>query len=267
LPTSTEHNGEGKGKFAPARSRGDNADNTVTYLGANLSTDSLEFPKSGMPKLRVLLVIACVIGIGFLVFYFDKAFITPAKEAAAIEEQMSQGVQTITPTLYDYIGLSDEEVMAGLASMGTTLYQIPQDSAEELEVISLPDDVSLTDAAVMYAEGVANLSLTDAFKLLNGSWVFNIDREVSEVLGLHWADFVSGDAETAAYSAAVAQGFDAAAATDSGVDSSGNTFLEGTFTKSGTVYTWRVSVIALSEIYSISGLPDSSLYVGVRISQ
>ncbi len=34
----------------------------------------------------------------------------------------------------------------------------------------------------------------------------------------------------------------------------------------GEKYTWRVSVIDLSEVYDISGLPNTAFFVGIRFS-
>ena len=39
----------------------------------------------------------------------------------------------------------------------------------------------------------------------------------------------------------------------------------GTIDVDGTVYSWRVSAIALSSVYDISGLPDTAVYVGIRL--
>ena len=42
--------------------------------------------------------------------------------------------------------------------------------------------------------------------------------------------------------------------------------MTGTVDVDGSTYTWRVSAIALSEVYDISGLPDSAVYVGIRLT-
>ena len=53
---------------------------------------------------------------------------------------------------------------------------------------------------------------------------------------------------------------------ESGVDDAGNTFQTGTIDVDGTTYAWRVSAIALSSVYDITGLPDTAVYVGVRMT-
>ena len=63
-----------------------------------------------------------------------------------------------------------------------------------------------------------------------------------------------------------AEGLENAKVTDSGVDDSGNTYQAGTVKSDGEKYTWRVSVIDLSEVYDISGLPNTAFFVGIRFS-
>ena len=46
----------------------------------------------------------------------------------------------------------------------------------------------------------------------------------------------------------------------------GNTFKQGTVEANETTYTWRVSAIPLSDMYDISGLPETATYVGGRLS-
>ena len=40
----------------------------------------------------------------------------------------------------------------------------------------------------------------------------------------------------------------------------------GTVEANGGAYNWRVSAIALSEVYDIAGLPDTAIYVGIRMT-
>ena len=83
---------------------------------------------------------------------------------------------------------------------------------------------------------------------------------------LRYTDFSSGGIEAAVEAAIAAEGFDASTASETAVDEAGNTYRTGSVDVNGTTYTWRVSAIALSEVYSISGLPESATYVGVRMT-
>ena len=64
-----------------------------------------------------------------------------------------------------------------------------------------------------------------------------------------------------------ASGLAEAPIVDSGTDSAGNTYRSGTIEANGTAYDWRVSAIPLSSVYKIKGLPDTAIYVGVRMTK
>lgn len=87
-------------------------------------------------------------------------------------------------------------------------------------------------------------------------------------MNVRYADFSSGDVNAAVQAAVAAEGFDPATVPEDGqgVDEVGNTFMTGTVDVDGSTYTWRVSAIALSEVYDISGLPDTAVYVGIRLT-
>ena len=137
------------------------------------------------------------------------------------------------------------------------------DPEAALELIKLPSDVSELDAGLMYNKGVSKLSASEAALLLNGSWTLDADRSDGTSMRLRYADFSSGSLD-----AAIAEGFDPATIAEDGmgVDEVGNTFKQGTVDVDGTAYTWKVSALPLSEMYDISGLPETAVYVGVRLS-
>ncbi len=68
-------------------------------------------------------------------------------------------------------------------------------------------------------------------------------------------------------SAITAQGFEADSVTDTGTDEAGNTFAEGEISVEGTDYVWKVSGIQLSSVYDIAGLPETSCYIGIRLTK
>lgn len=84
---------------------------------------------------------------------------------------------------------------------------------------------------------------------------------------VRYADFASGTADVAIQSAKEAEGLSDIQATDAGVDDSGNTYQAGIVEVNGETYNWRVSVIALSEVYEVSGLPQNALFVGIRFTK
>ena len=124
-----------------------------------------------------------------------------------------------------------------------------------------------TEAGVMYASGVSSLSATDASRLLKGSWTLTVNRTGTTDMRLKFADFSSGSVDAAIQSAIKAGGLTEAAVIDAGTDDAGNTYQSGTIDANGTTYKWRVSAIPLSSVYKINGLPDTAIYVGIRMTK
>ena len=132
------------------------------------------------------------------------------------------------------------------------------------EVIKLPADLTVEEAGLMYMTGIDKLSAADAVRLLKGAWTLDVSRKAGESIRLRYADFDSGTIEKAVQGAMQAEGLESAEITDNGVDDSGNTFQAGTVATDSGTYNWRVSAIELSEMYDISGLPNTAFFVGIR---
>lgn len=243
------------------------SDGNIFYLSGEALERPIEPPASVRRRSMAILAAAIVLGIAFLAFYFDSIINGPAREQALLEERIEQEVDLNLPSLPALIPLDDAAILATLQQSGDVLYErTPVGSTEPFDVIKLPPDVSLADAAALYLKGTASLSASEAALLLNGSWDLNIDREQGINMVVRYADFSSGNLERAISNAARSQGFDTAAAgVESGEDTSGNTFMSGAMEIAGASYTWRVSALPLSEVYSQAGLPEDAAYVGIRI--
>ena len=50
------------------------------------------------------------------------------------------------------------------------------------------------------------------------------------------------------------------------VDESGNTFKSGTVQTEDETYFWRVSAVKFNDAYSIKGMPETAIYVGIRMT-
>lgn len=236
-----------------------------------LSTEALKRPLDIPAKIKtfsmVFIIIAVVIGCIFLFFYYDKVLNAPAHEQEALQESLSKNIALDLPDLKRLVLLDDASIMSELAQSGDTLYErVPVGSGTSFEVIKLPEDVSLVDAGSMYLRGINNLTVSEVVKLLNGSWDLNVNRESGINMSIHYADFKSGSSEAALHEAIVSEGFEDSENADSGTDSAGNTYSTGTIDLEGTSYTWRVSALPLSEVYSMTGIPSDASYVGIRIS-
>lgn len=224
-------------------------------------------PPKDVARVSLLIAIAAaVIGAIFLSFYLDGVINGPAREQQMLEESIQKEVDLGLPDMQALVPLDDAAILATLQESGATLYEkSPVGSEKPFEVIKLPPDVSLVDAAALYLKGVSSLSPSEAALLLNGSWDLTVNREKGMNMGIHYADFRSGSLERAIGNAAHSQGFDTSGDIESGEDSSGNTYMSGAIEIAGAPYSWRVSAVPLSAVYSQTGLPEDAAYVGIRI--
>lgn len=217
-----------------------------------------------------IMVVAAVIGAAFVGKYLDQIMNEPLRQQEALSQNLTREVSYDLPSLGALMPKSDEEVMTALTEAGYTLYErtpVGTNPDGGFEVIKLPSDVSLEEAGVMYLTGIDKLSAADAVKLLKGGWNLTVSRKSGTDMRVRYADFDSGSLEKAIQNAMQAEGLQNATVTDSGVDDSGNTYQTGTVsTEDGATYTWRVSVIDLSKVYDIAGLPNTAYYVGVRFT-
>ena len=140
------------------------------------------------------------------------------------------------------------------------------DDPDNMILYRLPEDVSLDEAAQLYAKGVSNLSGVQASKLLVGSWYFSADRNGGTSMIVRYADFETADPQAAVQKAFDKQGFDPESISETGVDDSGNTYSMGTLDANGTQCTWKISALPLSDMYDIQGLPEDACYVGIRLT-
>ena len=173
------------------------------------------------------------------------------------------------PVMSGYAGMDAAAIKAAVDGMGFNVYTASTEediAAGNLDMVKLPSDVSVEEGAMYYLQGIANLDAPDAALLLNGSWRLQYESTEGHNLSLRYADFDSGSLDAAVEAAIQAQGFDSASATALEVDEVGNSYRSGTVDAGGTTWNWRVSAIALSEIYDIAGLPDTAIYVGVRMT-
>ncbi len=255
--------------FKPQRKEYVDAEGPVRYLDGSSLLRPLDLPKQQLAILAAFVVAAAVIGGVLLHGVLDSVQGSAARTQASMEENLARDVSYDLPALPALIQLDDDAIRQSFADAGYTTYELskPEDNPDGgFELVKLPSDVGVDDAMVLYAQGVSNLDAADAARLLNGSWTMTAERGDALSMRIRYADFSSGSVEAAVDAAIAAQGFDASVASESDVDDAGNTFRTGTIDVNGTVYTWRVSAIALSEVYSISGLPQSAVYVGVRMT-
>lgn len=243
----------------------------IDYPDASVLSRPLDLPHSIRNGLLIFLGIAAVIGAIILFRYFDVVVSAPAREAAQVTENVKRHVPYNLPILLDLMPESDAEMMETLSASGDTLFERTPIGTNEnggFQVVKLPEDVSVADAAAIYLAGIDKTSAASASRLLNGAWNLTVTREAPYSVSLRYADFSSGSIENAIQSALLAEDLASEGENaESGVDDSGNTYVTGSVPIDGVTYQWRVSVIPLSEVYDIKGLPDDSLYVGIRLTE
>ncbi|WP_165056240.1 MULTISPECIES: teichoic acid transporter [unclassified Adlercreutzia] len=241
----------------------------IRYLDAPALARPLELPQPVRAGALAGMLVAAVIGGVFLFQYFDAIVNAPAREQAALEENLAREVPIEVPALVSFMTMSDQEVMDALNASGATLYErVAPGTSEDgsFEVIKLPEGVTVADAGAMYLTGIDNLSAADAVRLLNGAWDLTVNHTSGSFARVRYADFTSLSVQEAVQSAINAAGLAECAIDDSGVDESGNTYAAGVIESEGNVYNWRVSALPLSEMYDISGIPASASYVGIKLT-
>ncbi|WP_172135812.1 teichoic acid transporter [Adlercreutzia sp. ZJ473] len=242
---------------------------SIRYFDAPALSRPLEMPQSVRAGALAGMLVAAVIG-GIILFqYFDAIVNAPAREQAALEENLARAVPVEVPAIMSFMTMSDEEVMGALNASGATLYErVAPGTSEDgsFEVIKLPEGVTVADAGAMYVAGIDNLGAADAVRLLNGAWDLTVNHTNGSLVRVRYADFTSLSVQEAVQSAINAAGLGECAIDDSGVDESGNTYAAGVIESEGNVYNWRVSALPLSEMYDISGVPETASYVGIKLT-
>ncbi len=241
---------------------------SIRYLDSENLSRPISMPRAQQAIMAAFVVIGIIVGVNLYQGTVGAAQQTQQLSQTSVEENLARPVTYDLPVLTELAGCDNEEILDAFTSAGYTIYNQTEEGSEGLSLIKLPSDVTLADAATLYAKGVSSLSASDASRLLNGSWSFSLDRSDGESYSVKYADFSSSSIEAAIASAIATEGFDPATTPEggSGTDEVGNTYQTGTVEVGDTTYTWRISATALSNKYSVSGLPDSAVYVGIRMS-
>lgn len=243
-------------------------DGPVRYIDGSALERPIEIPPAFKAVMAVFVVVAGLIGFNIWNGINDRIVNAPVREAEATETNLTREVDYGFPILQSFIQMDDASILQLFTDAGYSIYNL--NSADEsvgmgFDIIKLPPDVSTVDAALMYGQGVSNLSSSQVALLLNGSWRLTLGRSGNTDLSLKYADFSSGGVDAAVQNAIIVQGLAETTLGESGVDSVGNTYQEGQVNINGIIYTWRVSSCELSAVYSVSGLPETATYVGVRM--
>lgn len=240
----------------------------IAYLDGAPLTRPFAMPRTQRVIAVVIVAIAVIVGAVFL----NNTALQSLRETFQAEQNVvdnlarQASIETI-PQMSQLIVLGDDDIRARFQEAGFNVFDAsdPNDPTN-MVLYKLPDDVSVEDAAAMYAKGISSLTAPQASKLLNGSWYFSADRNAGTSMVVRYADFSTGDPARAVQNALVKEGIDPGSVAESGEDDSGNTYNMGTLDTEGVHCTWKISALPLSDMYSVSGLPDDACYVGVRLT-
>lgn len=236
----------------------------IRYMDGSSLLRPMDMPRSQQIVMAVFVVIAVIIGVRLAAGAITAVNDSNTQNKASVEENLSRTVSYNLPVLTQMADMDDQAILDSLSAAGYTVYNRTAEGTAGLDLVKLPEDVTVADAAAMYAKGVGGLSASQAALLLNGSWTLTVDRSDTLTMTVKYADF-SCTLEASIQAAVAAEGFQAAS-TSTDTDEVGNTFQTGTVDIDDVTYTWRVSAAPLSDKYDIKGLPSTAAYVGIRLT-
>ena len=229
----------------------------IRYMDGSSLLRPMDMPRSQQIVMAVFVVIAVIIGVRLAAGAITAVNDSNTQNKASVEENLSRTVSYNLPVLTQMADMDDQAILDSLSAAGYTVYNRTAEGTAGLDLVKLPEDVTVADAAAMYAKGVGGLSASQAALLLNGSWTLTVDRSDTLTMAVKYADFSSSTLEAAIQAAVAAEGFQAASASTD-TDEVGNTFQTGTVDIDDVTYTWRVSAAPLSDKYDIKGLPSTA---------
>lgn len=148
----------------------------IRYMDGSSLLRPMDMPRSQQIVMAVFVVIAVIIGVRLAAGAITAVNDSNAQSQASVEENLSRTVSYNLPVLTQMADMDDQAILDSLAAAGYTVYNQTAEGTAGLDLVKLPDDVTVADAAAMYAKGVGSLSASQAALLLNGSWTLTVDR-------------------------------------------------------------------------------------------
>lgn len=240
----------------------------ITYLDTSPLSRPFNMPLAQRSILIGVLVAAVIIGL----VWFNNTALEAIRESNARMESIESNLQRpgaleALPSMTQIASKDANGILSSFQEAGYQIYDATAPNDEgDIAVYRIPGDMNYDEAAALFAKGIAGLDAADATKLLNGMWYFETDNANGTKV-IRFADFSTADPQVAVRNALSKQEFSQDSISESGVDDSGNTYSMGSFDADGGSYTWKVSALPLSDMYSISGLPENACYVGIRVTR
>lgn len=244
----------------------------VRYLDGGRIDKPIDMPPAQRIAMLAFIAVGVVVGIFLIMHAKDALFGNAERDAEETSANLSREVAYDMPTLTSFVWADDDSIRQSFTDSGFSMYEYSEASdfpTGGFQTAHLPSDLAYEEGVALFDKGFSSLDCVDASLLMNGLWMFEADRTDGVGLRVRYVDFTSGSVEAAIDAAMAQQGFSAdslLAEDGSGVDDVGNTFKAGTVDVDGTSCQWRVSAVPLADVYEISGLPDTAVFVGVRLT-
>lgn len=242
----------------------------VRYMQAPAFFGSPDIPHRDWAKVLGFVVVASLIGIFIGMHLIDNYVYADRKHAAAVEEMLASVERQPIPVLSDHRGQNSTDLRASLEQAGLMLVDNPIDQSEDsgadaLDVDKMPASVDPVDINAAQQNGVMSLPAEKAAAFLSDYWNLTLYRSDATDLKVKYCLFGPTTAEQAIVQAVETQGWQSSSLGETGIDQVGNTYQHGTIDLDGHQYRWSVYACPLSEVYAVTGLPDSAWYISSRL--
>lgn len=217
----------------------------------------------------IIVAVAVAVG-GFAIWqYIDKVVNVNAENIEAVENNLRRDIALDAPKITSLATMGADDIRSQTNELGYTYVDLTSDEyagAGGVDLFALPTDLDEESGKTLLNKGISKLNSVEASALLYGSWRVSKEPESYTDMRVRYVDFKAGNVSAAIANAVAVQGFDTSKDTEAGTDESGNSYQSGVTKIGKKKYNWRVSAIGLSDVYDIKGLPETAIYVGVRLT-
>lgn len=223
----------------------------------------LWFPIAGLG------LVAALIGMFFGFQALDNIVYADERQRDAVQESIMSSAESPVPILLNFCYTPVEEIRTLFEDMGYVFLDVgdqSSDAAEYLDIIRVPVSLDPALSEIAIRQGPSKLSPPEAGTFLAESWRLTAIRNAEAIdYKVKYSVFGPATIQDAISGAMNAQGWQSSTLGESGVDSMGNNYQNGTIEHDGRVYSWSIYACPLNDAYHVLGLPEESYYVSARI--
>ena len=119
----------------------------IRYMDGSSLLRPMDMPRSQQIIMAVFVVIAVIIGVRLAAGAIAAVNDSNTQSKASVEENLSRTVSYNLPVLTQMADMDDQAILDSLAAAGYTVYNQTAEGTAGLDLVKLPDDVTVTDAA------------------------------------------------------------------------------------------------------------------------